>query len=114
MSDNQNPDSKMETLEMDLSEVDVSKDGVLDITTEAQITILEGIGAISNGLSKKKAMFLVFRSLVGIGILTMPHQINEIGVFGAMLLFPTIAAFVLYALDLMVKTANDLGYYEQR
>lgn len=103
----------MQTLEMELSE---SKDVVSqhDVTQEPQITVLEGIGEISKGVSNKKAMFLVFRSCVGIGILTMPHQINEIGIIGALIFFPTIAIMILYSLDLMIKTANDLEYYDQR
>lgn len=114
MDDDKTVQSGMETLEVDLTQAEDHKENPLDITTEAQITILEGIGSISTGLSNKKAMFLVFRSLVGIGILTMPHQINEIGIFGALIMFPLIACMILYSLDLLVKTANDLNYYNQR
>ena len=81
---------------------------------EVEKSVLEELATVTKGLSQKKAMFLVFRSLVGVGILTMPHQINEIGIMGALILYPTIAAMVLYALDLMVKTADDLEYYGQR
>lgn len=110
-TDDQTIETDMQNLEMDLTMTDNAK---LDMTTEAQISILEGIGSISRGLSTKKAMFLVFRSLVGVGILTMPHQINEIGIYGALILFPLIGALILYSLDLMVKTADDLQYYNQR
>lgn len=110
-TDDQSIETDMQNLEMDLTSSNVDK---LDTTTEAQISILEGIGSISRGLSNKKAMFLVFRSLVGVGILTMPHQINEIGIYGALIVFPMIGVLILYSLDLMVKTADDLKYYNQR
>ena len=90
----------------------VSKDNSLDYTQNS--TFVENLGQVTKGLGTAKAIFLIFRSLVGIGILTMPHQINEFGVVASLIFYPIIAAMVLYALDCMVITANDLEYYDQR
>lgn len=65
---------------------------------------------LSKKVSTQKAVLLVFRSLVGIGILTIPKQIHEIGIVGAAILYPVIAVLVLYSLDLMIKTADDIDY----
>ena len=83
------------------------------ITEELAIetSVMHNIGSVTKGLGTGKAIFLIFRSLVGIGILTMPHQINEFGIVASLIFYPLIAAMVLYALDCMVRTANDLEYY---
>lgn len=57
-----------------------------------------------------KAVFLIFRSLVGIGVLTMPHAIQYFGYVGAMLFFPIFTWVILYVLDLVLRIANDLGF----
>ena len=79
--------------------------------SEAQDKNLDSHGIdLTKKVTAKKAILLVFRSLVGIGILTIPKQIQEIGIIGAGILYPTIALLVLYSLDLMIKTADDIDY----
>ncbi len=56
------------------------------------------------------AVFLIFRSLVGIGVLTMPHAIQHFGINGAVVFFPIFAVVLLYVLDLLLQIATDLGY----
>jgi len=103
----------MSTLEIEVGST-AGNSMIDDGGPEVEKSVLEELATVTKGLSQKKAMFLVFRSLVGVGILTMPHQINEIGIMGALILYPVIGCMVLYALDLMVKTADDLQYYGQR
>jgi len=79
---------------------------------EPEPSVIENLGKVTKGLGTGKAIFLIFRSLVGIGILTMPHQINEFGIVASLIFYPTIAVMVLYALDCMVRTADDLEYYD--
>ena len=57
-----------------------------------------------------RAAFLIFRSLVGIGVLTMPHAVQHFGVNGAVVFFPIFAVVILYVLDLVLRIAADLGY----
>lgn len=57
-----------------------------------------------------KAVFLIFRSLVGIGVLTMPHAVQSFGVNGALILLPIFTVGILYVLDLVLRIANDLGF----
>lgn len=57
-----------------------------------------------------KAIFLIFRSLVGIGVLTMPHAVQSFGVNGALILLPLFTVGILYVLDLVLRIANDLGF----
>ena len=83
-----------------------------DVASDA--TGIHEMAEVTSGLSNGKAMFLVFRSLVGVGILTIPSQINQIGILGALICYPSIAMLILYCLDLMVKTANDIKFYDQR
>jgi hypothetical protein len=102
----------LSTLEIEIGST--AGNSMIDDEPQMEKSVLEELATVTKGLSQKKAMFLVFRSLVGVGILTMPHQINEIGIGGALVLYPIVAVMVLYALDLMVKTADDLQYYGQR
>jgi Transmembrane amino acid transporter protein len=57
-----------------------------------------------------KAVFLIFRSLVGIGVLTMPHAVQSFGVNGALVLLPLFTIAILYVLDLVLRIAHDIGF----
>ena len=57
-----------------------------------------------------KGVFLIFRSVVGIGVLTMPHTVQHFGVYGSMIFFPIFVFCMLYVLDCMLHMAQDLGF----
>ena len=61
-----------------------------------------------------KGSFLVFRSLVGIGILTMGHEHQEFGIYAALVFFPIFAAMILYSLDRLIIIADDIGFDDPR
>lgn len=65
-------------------------------------------------ISDKRAIFLIFRSLVGIGILTIPLQTNRIGILGSLIFFPLVSIVILYTLYLMIKVADDIDYRDSR
>jgi len=74
------------------------------ILQETERTMLGGVGTI-------KSVFLIFRSLCGIAVLTMPHQIYNFGVPGSLLVFPMITIGVIYSINCMIEVANDLHWY---
>ena len=68
----------------------------------------------SNILPTWKAFFMVFRSFVGIGVLTMPHSVQSLGIYWSAIFFVIFAVTFLYVLDLVIKIAVDLGYTGSR
>lgn len=67
-----------------------------------------------NKVSNWKASFMIFRSFVGIGVLTIPHSVQSFGVNGSAVLFVIFTFMFLYVLDLVLKIAVDLGYTGSR
>lgn len=63
-----------------------------------------------NKVPTLQAVFMIFRSIVGIGVLTMPHAVQHFGVYGALIFFPIFGVAVLYVLDLVLRMAEDVGY----
>ena len=53
---------------------------------------------------------MIVRSLVGIGILTYPYEIQQFGVLGSALLLPLFGLVIIYCLDLMVQVADDIDF----
>ena len=100
---------QLDPMEMELNPPEMPKED-----KDSQMSGIQELAEVTSGLSNSKAMFLVFRSLVGVGILTMPDQINSIGILGALICYPSVALLILYSLDLMVITANDIKFYGQR
>ena len=68
----------------------------------------------NNRLPTWQAFFMLFRSFVGIGVLTMPHSVQAFGVNGSVVFFVIFAAVFLYVLDLVIRIAIDLGYTGSR
>ena len=66
----------------------------------------------SHKVSNWKAVFLIFRSLVGIGVLMMPHTIQRFGINGALVAFFLFGWILLYIIDLLIRVAKDLGFNE--
>jgi hypothetical protein len=58
-----------------------------------------------------KAIFLVTRSLVGVGVLTQPFMNNEFGYLSIMIAYPLIAAVLIYLLSIFPKVASRVGYH---
>jgi hypothetical protein len=57
-----------------------------------------------------KAIFLVTRSLIGVGVLTQPYMNNEFGYLSIMIAYPLIAAILIYLLSIFPKVASRVGY----
>jgi len=57
-----------------------------------------------------KAIFLVTRSLIGVGVLTQPHMNNEFGYLSIAIAYPIIAIVLIYLLSIFPKVANRVGY----
>lgn len=70
--------------------------------------------AVPKHISTFKACFLIFRSLVGVGILTMGHEHQEFGIFASALFFPIFSAIILYSIDCMIRVADDIGFEDGR
>lgn len=61
-----------------------------------------------------KAAFMIFRSFVGIGILSIPHSVQAFGINGSAVFFLIFTAMFLYVLDLVLRIATDIGYNGSR
>ena len=57
---------------------------------------------------------MIFRSFVGIGVLTIPHSVQSFGVNGSAVFFLIFTAMFLYVLDLVLRIATDLGFTGSR
>lgn len=80
-------------------------------TKEMQTESIMGTKENPNGISTTMAFFLNFRSLIGIGILAFPHTVQEVGFWVVICTYPFIVTGLVYGLDLIIKTADDMGYY---
>ena len=65
-----------------------------------------------NGISTFMASFLNLRGLIGIGILAMPSVMKNFGIYASLIVFPLVAACIIWALDLFSVVANDAQYYK--
>lgn len=57
-----------------------------------------------------KAIFLISRSIVGVGVLTQPHLNLEFGVLSLGIVYPIVAFFIIYCLSLLSKVADHMEY----
>jgi hypothetical protein len=57
-----------------------------------------------------KAIFLVTRSLIGVGVLTQPYMNNEFGYLSVMIAYPLVAAILIYLLSIFPTVASRVGY----
>lgn len=84
------------------------------IALELNKTIAREDGTQSDALGEKipnwKAAFMIFRSFVGIGVLTIPHNVQAFGINGSAVFFVVFTFMFLYVLDLVLRIAIDLGY----
>lgn len=62
------------------------------------------------GIGNFKTGFLIFRSLVGIGILFFPDATQKFGIFSTTIFLPLFSIIILYALDLLLRIAEDLNF----
>ena len=62
------------------------------------------------GLTATKATFLLFRSIVGVGVLSMPYETQQTGIFGTLILIPIYAIAILFSLDGLFQIANEINY----
>ena len=63
-----------------------------------------------SGVSVLKASFLLFRSIVGIGILSMPNEIQGFGLWPALIVSPIFLLVILYSIDCILDVSKDLKY----
>lgn len=71
-------------------------------------------GSAGEKIPNWKAVFMIFRSFVGIGVLTIPHSVQAFGVNGSAVFFVLFTIMFLYVLDLVLKIATDLGFTGSR
>ena len=57
-----------------------------------------------------KSIFLITRSIIGVGVLAQPHLNDEFGIYPVMICYPLIALFVIYCLMLLPKIADHMDY----
>lgn len=57
-----------------------------------------------------KSIFLISRSIIGVGVLTQPHLNEEFGVFPILICYPIVAATVIYCLSLLPTVADHMNY----
>lgn len=57
-----------------------------------------------------KSIFLIARSIIGVGVLTQPHLNEEFGVFPILICYPLVAATVIYCLSLLPTVADHMNY----
>lgn len=57
-----------------------------------------------------KSIFLVTRSIIGVGVLAQPHLNEEFGIYPLMVCYPLVALFVIYCLTLLPKIADHMEY----
>ena len=57
-----------------------------------------------------KTAFNVFRSFVGLGILTLPYAFSQAGTYLAILSLIAITALSWYGVKLYIEVAEDIGY----
>lgn len=83
-----------------------------EISVEFQVSkdLHDDHPAVADQVPTWKAVFMIFRSLVGIGVLMMPHSIQHFGINGALLTFLLFGAALLYIIDLLIEIASDLGF----
>lgn len=57
-----------------------------------------------------KTIFMIFRSFVGIGVLSLPKVAQTFGITGALVVMPIFAFLILYVIDLMIILGDDLAF----
>ena len=57
-----------------------------------------------------KSIFLVTRSIIGVGILAQPHLNDEFGIYPLMICYPIIALFIIYCLTRLPQIADHMEY----
>lgn len=57
-----------------------------------------------------KTTFMIFRSFVGIGVLSLPKVAQTFGILGALIIMPVFAYLILYVIDLMIVLGDDLSF----
>lgn len=57
-----------------------------------------------------KAVFLISRSIVGVGVLTQPHLNSEFGVLSIGIVYPIVACYLIYTLSLLSNVADHMKY----
>lgn len=57
-----------------------------------------------------QAIFLISRSIVGVGVLAQPHLNEEFGVLCIAICYPITAALIIYCISLLPKIADDMKY----
>lgn|SRR3990167_4451251 len=80
---------------------------------DAHAALLRNEGALhqhGGEMSTFGTVIMVFRSFVGIGVLAMPYTLHKIGWLGTCIFFPIFGAMMLYAIDLIIRIANDLRF----
>ena len=65
-------------------------------------------------ISLTKALFMTVRSLIGVGILTYPHQVQTYGILGSLVTLILLGSLVVGCLDLVLQSANAVGHYGPR
>lgn len=64
----------------------------------------------SGGIGTMRTVFLIFRSLVGIGVLAFPLATQMFGIASTIIFLPLFSIIILYVLDLVFLIANDLKF----
>jgi len=57
-----------------------------------------------------KAIFLVTRSLIGVGVLAQPNMNYQFGWLAMLICYPIVAAVLIYLLSIFPRVASKIGY----
>ena len=53
----------------------------------------------------------IMKTMVGLGIFVLPHTVKEVGILGFAIFYPLILYTMTLFITLVIKAANDIGYY---
>jgi hypothetical protein len=82
---------------------------------DTQVTLLPVIPKkLKCTLLLAKAFFLTYRSIMGIGLLTIPYMHNKVGLFPSLVIYPIVTVFMYLNLDVYPKLADETGFYGAR
>ena len=88
---------------IDQGETNKTEESKVDIDLNPKMESRQTIGIF-------KSIFLISRSIIGVGVLTQPHLNEEFGVLPILVCYPIVAAVVIYCLSLLPSVADHMNY----